>query len=204
MTERYGSIKRVLAMVVGALPGILLCGIVGEQVRAEMFLPSQSLTVSGEVMAPSCTARLEDDRVEFRLGPEAGATPLTRSLRLHLSACEVDEVGVTLRARHWPDLPNRGSLTDPQTQRRSLAWYYTVGPDLTAIRLSVDSPALLNDRGVATDGRYFALSDVTYWLGIRDEVTVPLTVEVHREAGVSNAQTPLSMTETFMLTVSYR
>ncbi|HCR2979780.1 TPA: hypothetical protein ON189_004987 [Serratia marcescens] len=113
-------------------------------------------------------------------------------------------MGLTLRARHWPDLPVRGSLTDLQTQRRSSVWYYTVGPDLTAIRLSVDSPTLLNDRGVATDGRYFALSGVTYWLGVRDEVTVPLMVGVYRETGASDVQAPLSMTETFMLTVSYR
>ncbi|MGQ5837770.1 hypothetical protein ACUNIZ_25660 [Serratia sp. IR-2025] len=192
-----------MAMVVGGLPGILLCGIAGGEVRAEIFLPSQPLTVSGEVLAPSCTVRLEDGRVDFRLGSDTGKAPAPQVLRLHLSECESDEVGLTLRARHWPDLPVRGSLTDPQTQNRSPAWYYTVGPDLTAIRLSVDSPVLLNEQGVAMDGRYFALSGVTYWLGIRQKETLPLTVEAHR-VGDGGADEIVSVTETFMLTVSYR
>ncbi|HFT7668198.1 TPA: hypothetical protein ACGR4L_004298 [Serratia marcescens] len=204
MTERFfAAVTGGAGMVSGALPGILLCAVLGGIVRAEMFLPAQPLTFNGRVLVPSCVARLEEDRADFTL-PTSGQVPPPHTLWLQLSDCEVAAAGLTLRAPHWPELPVRGSLMDTQTQRRSLGWYYTVGPDLAKVHLSADSPALLNGQGGTTDGRYFALSGTTYWLDVKDAVTLPLTVTAHKVDGRPETDGGVSVAQTFMLTVSYR
>ncbi|MDN8674811.1 hypothetical protein Q0N22_15425, partial [Staphylococcus aureus] len=80
---------------------------------------------SGKVTAPSCTVKLENDRMTFSLQRDNGEAA-SQTLLLNLSQCEADGVGVTFKAEHWPDNPVRGTLSGATSRQLEQVWYYTL------------------------------------------------------------------------------
>ncbi|EKN5096030.1 hypothetical protein ACSOQX_003020 [Yersinia enterocolitica] len=227
--KRQRSLLRTVAgMFVGMLPGLTLCMALGGYFKgvaeAETFLPMQDITVSGKVTAPGCTARLENDWLRFdkKKSDLKAQAAQKQTLRLNLSQCEVEGVGVMFRAESWPDYPARGSLKDKKTQQHSDAWYYTVAVETddnaeTAwpLLLSADSPELETNEHHQTDsnnsnGHYFSLNKVTYWYDVKeplkenDVLIIPFSVEVHHDMTREDTREQDELDANFTLQLSYR
>lgn len=216
-------------MLTGMVPGVVLCAALGTVLKdnvadaaTESFLAAQDITLSGKVTAPSCTVRLENDRMTFSR-QQGSKESSTQTLRLNLSQCEADGVGVTFKAEHWPDNPVRGTLSGAQSRRREEGWYYTLSPGTDSgengeaewpMRLADDSPALQKDKqagGEKTDV-YFSLAEVHYWYDLKapmkegDVRVIPFQVQVHH--GVTKERQATSADEslesTFTMQISWR
>ncbi|WP_273830923.1 hypothetical protein [Serratia bockelmannii] len=221
-----GVLRPLAAMTVGILPGgLALCLMLGNTVRPgdalaarESALQAQDITVSGRVTAPSCAARLANEDMVFELRSDASrAAPEQHTLQLQLSDCEVEGVGVTLKAEHWAQSPARGLLRTLDTQHLEVTpWYYTVAPGESdsqdpslPLRLADDTPPLEKD-GLDAPARDFSLNQVTYWYDARDTLTaggtavIPLTVTVRQVEGQKTASSRDGLGATFTVQLSYR
>lgn len=196
---RTGLLREVLK---GTLPGMLLCiavaGLLDDNVAtagSETFLPSREITLSGTVTAPSCQVKLEDDRLTFArqtAGKETGGQ--VQTLRLRLSECDADGVGMMFTATHWPDAPERGRLQEKNGGAYATQWYYTISPqdsqkDAWPLTLAPDSPAPLRGTGgkMQEEQTYFSLDKVNYWYDMKtplkagDVMVIPLAVTVRHD-----------------------
>ncbi|WP_275150821.1 hypothetical protein [Citrobacter koseri] len=197
------------AMVSGSLPGLLLCLLAGLGLKAgiaeavpETYLAAQGITVNGRVTAPSCTVRLENNQMTFGESATSGSGAegataedgAIQTLKLNVSECDADGVGMLFKADYWPDMPERGVLRGVKTRRASGGWYYTVSPGREdnagwPLKLSQDSDEkpVTDIRLKGTDERqYYKLSEVNYWYDLKsplrdgDEMIIPLTVSLHK------------------------
>lgn len=185
---------------------------------AETVLPAQAITFGGTVTAPACTVTLDTDRLRFTRAPgdrwSADDDVAGQTLRLRISRCEADSVGVAFTAAHWPDNPVRGTLTGITHRRQATDEYYTLGPGdgETALQREADSPAPGGDprQGGVSSAVYYSLAGVTYWYELAPPITVdavrvlPFRVSMH--AGVSSRERGEDETRAanFTLQVSWR
>lgn len=199
-TAAAGQLARMLT---GMMPGLVFCAALGTVLKdnvadaaTETFLAAQDITLSGRVTAPSCTVKLENDRMTFSRRQDSRETA-SQTLLLNLSQCEADGVGVTFKAEYWPDNPVRGTLNGAQSRQREEGLYYTLSPGKDngesgeadwPMRLADDSPALQKDKqasGNKTDV-YFSLAEVNYWYDLKapmkegDVRVIPFQVQVHQ------------------------
>ncbi|MGV3345639.1 hypothetical protein ACGVWS_07790 [Enterobacteriaceae bacterium LUAb1] len=216
--------QRRWSILAGILSGLILCfALSGRIVNAgtEMFLPSHEINLSGKVTAPSCTVKLEKTQLNFthagavtkRSGPEK----LTQTLRLHLSQCETDGVGIMFKAEYWPDNKVRGKLQDKETQEYSTAWYYTIGPEtenetIWPLYLAENSPRPEVDkqRDINSHERYFNLAEVNYWYDLKtplkenSDLAIPFNVSVHHDIEKEDKNSQNELGATFTLQLSWR
>ncbi|MEL5428880.1 hypothetical protein [Serratia nevei] len=216
-------------MLTGMLPGVVLCAALGAALKdnvadaaTETFLAAQDITLSGKVTAPSCTVKLENDRMTFSRQQDNRETA-SQTLRLNLSQCEADGVGVTFKAEHWPDNPVRGTLSGAQSRQREEGWYYTLSPGTDSgengeaewpMRLADDSPALQKDKQASGDKSdvYFSLAEVNYWYDLKapmkegDVRVIPFQVQVHQDITKERQGTHINeaLESTFTLQISWR
>lgn len=193
-------------MVAGMLPGLLLCSVLVGTLKGnvadaapEMYLAAQDITLSGNVTTPSCAVKLENDRMTFSRQQDDRYTARslsTQTLRLDLSQCEADGVGVMFKAEHWPENPVRGSLRGTQSTQRDGNWYYTISPGAESdsgdmrwpLRLAKDSVAPEADKQSGENNKdvYFSLAEVNYWYDLNaplkesDVLVIPFSVQVHQ------------------------
>lgn len=174
---------------------------------AEMFLPQHEITFSGQVVAPSCQARLDTNKLVFSFEKEE-----TRRQRVSLSVsgCDVSGLGVRFGATALTQYPERGILKDADNQPVTGAWF-TIGPvipseDDTRFVLTADSTDLVKGEG---DTRYFLLGRQIYWYDIKDEISddqalsFPFDVVVHRGKN-TQPQGQSEYSASFALQLSYR
>lgn len=216
-------------MLTGMLPGVVLCAALGTVLKGniadaatETFLAAQDITLSGKVTAPSCTVKLENDRMTFSRQQDNRETA-SQTLLLNLSQCEADGVGVTFKAEHWPDNPVRGTLSGSQSRQRDNGWYYTLSPGTDngengeanwPMRLADDSPALQKDNQAGGDKTnvYFSLAEVNYWYDLKapmkegDVRVIPFQVQVHQSMKKEKQATSPdeALESTFTMQISWR
>lgn len=227
------SLSLLKGMVTGVLPGLLLCtvltGYLKENVAragTETFLAAQDITLSGTVTAPSCTVKLENDRLTFSRQPQgepdSKRNPALQTLRLNLSQCEVDAVGVMFKAEYWADNPVRGTLRSKQQGQRNDVWYYTISPGADSdnpaawpLTLAEDSPQpeadkQQEDNRVANPAQYFSLAEVNYWYDLKeplkenDVLVIPFNVRAHRGQLQKKENPPGELEANFTLQLSWR
>lgn len=231
--EGLQSVNLLKGMVTGVLPGVLLCTVLTGYLKdnvaraeTETYLAAQDITLSGTVTAPSCTVKLENDRLTFTRRQQGEQdnrrNPALQTLRLNLSQCEVDAVGVMFKAEYWPDNPVRGMLRDKQQGQRSDALYYTISPgsdeDNPAawpLTLAEDSPQPEADKQqeenkVATPAQYFSLAEVNYWYDLKeplkenDVLVIPFNVRVHHGLAQKKENSEGELESNFTLQLSWR
>lgn len=229
--QKQHVVRPVMGMLTGMLPGLVLClvlvGYFKGAAEAEAFLPMQDISVNGKVIAPTCSARFEEDYLRFAktargVGEPRDIEDRTRTLRLNLSQCDVDGIGVMFTAEFWPDFPARGRLRDKATQRPSEVWYYLLAPAdkrggdaAWPLLLSPDSPALETEKQHGNDNaqgdrRYFSLNKVNYWYDVKtppkenEVLVIPFTVSVHHSVKRVNEPAQGELDATFTLQLSYR
>lgn len=211
-----------------ALVGVLLLGlIVGSQnlslARAETFLPAQDITISGMMTSPSCTARLEESHLNFQQDKKQGTNGVqSQTLKLNVSQCEIDEIGVLFKADYWPYHSARGQLKGKASQKLTRYWYYMLAPEMEnensaawPLILASDSPELEMDVQNTTDSnskekRYFSLKGVNYWYELKeslrasDALIIPFSVTVHHINTGGGRTDDEEMDGTFTVQLTYR
>lgn len=209
-----------------ALAGVLLPGlIVGSQnlslARAETFFPAQDITISGRMTPPSCTARLEESHLNFEQEKNQGTNGVqSQTLKLNVSQCEIDEIGVLFKADYWPYHPARGQLRGKASQKLARYWYYMLAPEnensaAWPLILASDSPELEIDVQNTTESnskekRYFSLKGVNYWYELKDSLRagdaliIPFSVTVRHINTGGGRTDDEEMDGTFTLQLTYR
>lgn len=229
-TGPHGAAAGLLGrMLTGTLPGVVLCAALGMVLKdniadaaTETFLAAQDITLNGRVTAPSCTVKLENDRMTFSRQRD-NKEMASQTLLLNLSQCEADGVGVTFKAEHWPDNQVRGTLTGTQSRQRDNDWYYTLSPGTDSgangeaiwpMHLAEDSPALQQDKQAGGDKHevYFSLAEVNYWYDLKtpmkegDVRVIPFQVQVHQD--ITKERQAMStgdmLESTFTMQISWR
>lgn len=220
----------VTEMMKGILPGLAMCLLTGVAARAmpgpETYLPAQDITISGRVTAPTCQARLDTDALKFRrprprdgtvtrgeAGAAQGEDGNRQVMRLLLSECEFDGLGLMFKAESLPGFPSRGGLRSADDNVLNNGAWYSVGPGTPenrgemALTPAPDSAAL--DRGPGGE-TYFRLNQEMYWFGLsatlkgEESMSIPFEVRMHYAGdGVARKQGEL-LSARFTLQVSYR
>ncbi|WP_371972972.1 hypothetical protein ACB496_15265 [Lelliottia nimipressuralis] len=234
--EGQQSVNLLKGMATGVLPGVLLCAVLTGYLKdnvalanTETYLAAQDITLSGTVTAPSCTVKLENNRLMFtRQQQDAQGVqssrhnPTIQTLRLNLSQCEVDGVGVMFKAEYWPDNPVRGTLRDRAQRQRNDALYYTISPGADEenpaawpLTLAEDSPQPEADKQqeenrAANPAQYFSLAEMNYWYDLKtplkenDVLVIPFNVRVHRALTQKKESNPGELESNFTLQLSWR
>ncbi|MCW2456360.1 UNVERIFIED_ORG: hypothetical protein M2414_004117 [Rahnella aquatilis] len=231
--EGQHSVNLLKGMVTGVLPGVLLCTVLTGYLKdnvalagTETYLAAQDITLSGTVTSPSCTVKLENDRLTFTRQQQdeqdGKRNPALQTLRLNLSQCEVDGVGVMFKAEYWPDNPVRGTLRDRQQKLRNDALYYTISPGADEenpaawpLTLAEDSPQPEADKQqeenkASSPAQYFSLAEVNYWYDLKtplkenDVLVIPFNVRVHRTLTQKKENNLGELESNFTLQLSWR
>lgn len=206
------------AVTCGLLLGTVLIGYLisgGSRAGAETFLAAQDITLNGTVTAPSCTVKLDNNRMSFSRSKGA---PATQILQLKLSQCEADGIGVMFKAEHWPENLVRGALLEKSTRERNSHWYYTIGPadDETQtpwpLVLAADSPATEADKQQPGNDqeRYFSLAQVNYWYDLRqplkdsEVLIIPFYVRLQPDLTQKDDKSQEQLESSFTLQISWR
>lgn len=211
-------------------PGLLRCALLAVcltagivQAGPETSLAMQDITLHGRVTAPSCTVRFENSQLTFaamgqgnnKEGMTSGAA--TQVLKLQVSECNADGIGMRFAAEHWPEMPVRGMLRSVAGRTASEAMYYTLGPgdesDATWPLKRVqneDVPEVKKGQTQGEERRYYRLSGDTYWYDFKTPLQgdsdrmIPLAVELHPARQKDNKTAPRDTSGTFTLELSWR
>lgn len=231
--------QKIRDTLAGMIPGLLLCALVTFWLRVgvaqavpETYLAMQDITLSGRVTAPSCTVRLDDNQLKFSAPEDGDVTSgtkvgngsdgnhhdgATQTLRLNVSECDADGVGMLFKADYWPEMPVRGTLRTTPGHQASEALYFTLSPgresdDTWPLKLARDSEKTEaeKDQPVSDDSQYYRLSEVNYWYDLKkplrdgDEMVIPLTVTLHQVRMKENKSARGDLEGTFTIQLSWR
>ncbi|MFP3439123.1 hypothetical protein R0K18_15195 [Pantoea sp. SIMBA_133] len=174
---------------------------------AETFLPQHDITLSGRIVAPSCQAQLDTNKLTFLLSKKG--EPRRQTISLTLSECDISGLGIRFGSTVQTQHPERGVLKDSAKRPASDIWF-TVGPVFRPEEKSLFSLATDSTDLVKGDGNtlYFKLGGQNYWFEV-DESTggqtlnFPFEVLLHRK-NHSQPQNNDNYSANFALQLSYR
>ncbi|NIH07133.1 hypothetical protein [Providencia rettgeri] len=218
---RYEIVLSIWAIRIGILLRILILVLTSASAEAvtETQLSNQEMTLSGKLFSPSCTVRLENSHLIFSY-KQGNTTSLNKQfLKLSLSQCDIDSVGIMFKAEHWPEYPARGIFREVTSKERNDLWYYTVSPGIDdnsgfplLLSFSTDSPIprIETSSGDESNGLNFSLAAVNYWFEIttplreRDELTIPFSIQVHHRLASADKMQDGPLEANFTLQISWK
>ncbi|MDS7721608.1 hypothetical protein [Pantoea ananatis] len=149
----------------------------------ETFLPQHEVSFSGRIVAPSCQARLNTNKLTFHHGKVN--EPRKQRVSLSLSECDISGLGVRFSTMVQPGHTERGVLKNSDNRPASNIWF-TIGSlfneENSTFSLSSDSTDLIKGEGNTS---YFKLGQQNYWFEVdkinRGPLNFPFEVELHQK-----------------------